>query len=172
VHLTPRYAAVLTAALLLTGPALAQAQTAPASPAPAAIAQSTAPAPTPTPNPLTLSGFLRSYYFTRQNASNNPGVQNVFIPATPKPKYNTNAVNQASLNNAIDLHAQYNFAGGGWFVGATYLYANPLGGPCQSVAVNHAKDSKATKPNCVSQVPPGTNPDDTLPGFALSTPRC
>jgi hypothetical protein len=115
-----------------------------------------------------VSGFFRSYYFTRQNASNNPGVQNVFIPASPKPKYNSNAVNQASWNNAIDLHADYHFAGGGWYVGGTYFYANPLDGPC-SVAANHAKSSKTTKPNCISQVPPNTDPDDTLPGFGLST---
>jgi hypothetical protein len=168
VHINPRCVAVLAAALLLTSPIASQAQVAPASPAPAAIAQSTTPVPTPTPNPLTLSGRFRSYYFTRQNASNNPGVQNVFIPASPKPKYNTNAVNQASWNNAIDLHAQYNFAGGGWFVGATYLYANPIDGPC-TTAQSHAKSATYPKPNCTSQVPPGTDPDDTLPGFAMST---
>lgn len=166
-HLTPRGVAVLTAALLFTTPSLVQAQTAPAPPAPAAVAQ-TNPAPTPTPDPLTLSGFFRSYYFTRQNATNNPGVQNVFIPATPKPKYNSNAVNQASLNNAVDLHADYHFAGGGWYVGGTYLYANPLDGPC-SVATNHAKGAKYPKPSCITQIPPDTNPDDTLPAFTMST---
>ena len=33
------------------------------------------PPPPPTPNPLSLGGYFRSYYFTRQNASNNPGTQ-------------------------------------------------------------------------------------------------
>lgn len=30
------------------------------------------PPPPPTPNPLTVGGYVRSFYFTRQNASNNP----------------------------------------------------------------------------------------------------
>ncbi len=167
-HISPRRVAVVAAALLLTSPSVAQAQAAPASPAPAAISQTTNPLPTPTPNPLSVSGRFRSYYFTRQNASNNPGVQNVFIPATPKPKYNSNAVNQASWNNAIDLHADYHFAGGGWYVGATYLYANPINGPC-TTAQSHAKNAKYPKPSCIQQVPPATDPDDTLPGFAMST---
>jgi len=113
--------------------------------------------PAPSPNPLSVYGRFRSYYFTRQNASNYPGVSK-----------GSNAVNQASWNNAIDLHADYHFAGG-WYVGGTYFYANPLGGPC-SVAKNHAKSAKYPSPNCISQVAPNTNPDDTLPGFALSTP--
>src|SRR5689334_19296362 len=82
------------------------------------------PSPTPTPNPLTISGFYRAYYFTRQNASNDLGTQ--FNPS----KYNANAVNQATFNNAISLHADYHFAGGGFFVGGTYLYADPFSGPC------------------------------------------
>jgi hypothetical protein len=117
------------------------------------------PPPPPTPNPLTLGGFFRSYYFTRQNASNNPGTQFDFAPGA---KYNSNAVNQASWNSAIAVHGQYNFPNG-WYVGGTYLYANPMDGPCV-VPANHAKGAE-----CVSQVPPNTNPDDTLPGFTLST---
>jgi|HubBroStandDraft_4_1064222.scaffolds.fasta_scaffold00001_333 hypothetical protein len=117
------------------------------------------PPPLPTPNPLTLGGFYRAYYFTRQNASNNPGTQFNF---TPGAKYNSNGVNQASWNNAIAVHGQYNFPNG-WYVGGTYLYANPMDGPCV-VPANHAKGAV-----CVSQTPPNTNPDDTLPGFTLST---
>jgi hypothetical protein len=130
-----------------------------ATPAPSALAQ-TNPAPTATPNPLSISGYFRSYYFTRQNASNNPGAQFNF---TPGAKYSSTGVNQASLNNAIDLHADYHFAGGGWYVGGTYLFADPLNGPC-ATASTHAKGLP-----CVSQSPPNTNPDDSVPGFILDT---
>lgn len=123
------------------------------------------PAPVKTPNPLTLGGYARSYYFTRQNATNNPGTQFNFSPGA---KYNSNGVNQATWNSAIAVHGDWNFPGGGWHVGGTYLYANPLDGPC-SVAINHAKNAPYPSPNCVQQVPPNTNPDDTVPGFALST---
>jgi hypothetical protein len=115
--------------------------------------------PTATPDPLTVAGYFRSYYYTRQNASNNPGTQFDFQPGA---KYNSNAVNQATLDNAIDLGAKYALPGG-FKIGATYFYANPLDGPC-SVADNHAKGAV-----CVTQVPPNTNPDDGMPGFALST---
>lgn len=130
-----------------------------ATPGPAGVAQ-TAAAATPTPNPLTISGFYRAYYFTRQNASNNPGVQ---FNYSPNAKYNSNAVNQATFNNAIDLHADYHFAGGGFFIGGTYLYANPFDDTC-STARLHAKGR-----TCVTEKPPNTNPDDTVPGFILNT---
>src|SRR5579862_418200 len=128
----------------------------------AALADTASPAPaaTPSPNPLSLSGFYRTYYFTRQNASNNPGVQFNFSPGG---KYNANAVNQQSLNNAIDLHADYRFAGGGWYVGGSYFFADPFDDSCQ-IARTHAKG----KP-CVTQTPPNTNPDDTPPGYILNT---
>lgn len=126
-----------------------------ATPSPAAVAQ--APAPTPTPNPLTIDGFYRAYYFTRQNATNDLGTE--FNPS----KYNANAVNQATFNNAISLHADYHFAGGGFYLGGTYLYANPFDDTC-STALLHAKGLP-----CVSEKPPNTNPDDTVPGFILNT---
>jgi hypothetical protein len=129
-----------------------------------ASAQSS-PTPAPTATPLTVSGFFRSYYFTRQNASNNPGARFNF---TPGAKYVSNGVNQASLNDAIDLHADYRFPASGWYVGGTYLYANPLNGPCASAA-NHANDAAYPSPGCKAQIPPNQNPDDSLPGFALST---
>ncbi len=115
--------------------------------------------PSPTPNPLVLGGFVRSYYFTRQNASNDPGAQFDF---TPGAKYSSTGVNQASWNTGIAVHGEYDFPSG-WDVGATYLYANPIDGPCV-VPANHAKGAV-----CVTQVPPNTNPDDTLPGFTMST---
>ncbi len=123
------------------------------------------PSPSPAASPLTLSGFFRSYYFTRQNASNNPGARFNAAPGAP---YTANGVNQASLNNAAGLHADYRFSGGRWYVGGSYLYANPLDGPC-AVAANHAQNAAYPSPGCIAQIPPGTNPDDSLPGFALST---
>jgi hypothetical protein len=132
---------------------------------PLAVGQGASPTPTPSPDPLTASGYFRSFYLTRQNASNNIGTQFNFARGA---KYNANAVNQASWSSAIDLHAAYSFPGGGWSIGSTYLYANPVNGPCV-VAANHAKNAPYPSPNCVSQVPPNTDPDDTLPGFTLST---
>jgi hypothetical protein len=132
---------------------------APAAPMPVETAVPQPP-PSPTPNPLTIGGYFRSYYFTRQNASNNPGTQFNF---TPGAKYNSNGVNQASWNSAIAPHADYNFPNSGWIVGGTYFYSNPIDGPCV-VAANHAKGAV-----CVDQTPPNTNADDTLPGFTLST---
>jgi hypothetical protein len=128
-------------------------------PPPPAPEATVAPPPPPTPNPLTLGGFFRSYYFTRQNASNDPGTQFNFSPGA---KYNSNGVNQASWNSAIALHGEYDFPNG-WDIGGTYLYANPIDGPCV-VPANHYKGAV-----CVSQTPPNTNADDTLPGFTLST---
>jgi hypothetical protein len=158
VHLLVARAGLLAAALAAASFASASAETS-ATPAPAKVAQAQT-APSPSPSPFTYRGFFRSYYFTRQNASNNPGTQFNFSPGA---KYNSNGVNQASLNSAIDLHADYNFPGGGWYVGGSYFYANPIAGPC-TTALSHAKGQP-----CVSQTPPNTNPDDTLPGFALST---
>ncbi len=137
-------------------------------PPPPPVPESTvAPPPPPpaTPNPLKLGGYFRSYYFTRQNASNNPGARFDF---TPGAKYNANGVNQATWNSAIAVHGDYNFANSGWDFGGTYLYANPIDGPCV-VPQNHLKNAPAPSPNCIQQVPPNTNPDDTVPGFTLST---
>jgi hypothetical protein len=151
---------LVAVAIVLTSSSIVLAETK-ATPAPkkTVVAQAET-APTPTPNPLSVSGYFRSYYFTRQNASNNPGVQFNFSPGA---KYNANGVNQASLNNAIMLHADYQLPFAGWYVGGSYFLAQPFAGPCNSAAA-HAKG----KP-CVSQSPPNTNPDDTLPGFGLDT---
>jgi len=118
------------------------------------------PAPPPPKNPWNLGGYFRSYYFTRQNASNNPGTQFNFSPGA---KYNSSGVNQASWNSGISLHADYAFPNSAWIIGGTYLYANPMDGPCV-VPANHFKGAE-----CVTQIPPNTNADDTLPGFTLST---
>ncbi len=152
----------ITAAMLVAGTSFALAETK-ATPAPKAattVAQTDA-ATKPTPDPFTYSGFIRAYYFTRQNATNNPGTQ--FNFSTNKCPSGGSCVNQASFNSAIDLHADYHFLGGPWSIGGSYFYAQPFSGPC-SVAPAHAKGSP-----CVSQIPPNTNPDDTLPGFMLST---
>ncbi len=116
------------------------------------------PPPPPTPNPLKIGGYFRSYYFTRQNASNNPGTQFDFAPGA---KYNSNGVNQASWSNAIAPHAEYDFPSG-WIVGGTYFYSTAFG-DC-AVPANNAKGAP-----CSSQVPPNTNQDETLPPFRLST---
>ena len=118
------------------------------------------PPPSPTPNPLTIGGYVRSFYFTRQNASNNPGTQFNFSPGA---KYVSNGVNQASWNTGIAPHVDYDFNNSGWIVGGTYFYSNPINGPCV-VPANHLKGGV-----CVTQTPPNTNSDDTLPGYTLST---
>jgi len=116
-------------------------------------------APTPAPNTaagtkpqhaFTYRGYVRSYYFTRQNASN-----------STQGGANTQ-VNQASFNSAVSLHGDYRFAETPWSVGGSYLYADPLNS-CSS-ALQHVKGMR-----CVSNVAPNTNPDDTLPGFRLNT---
>jgi hypothetical protein len=114
----------------------------------------------PSPNPLTIGGYVRSFYFTRQNASNNPGTQFNFAPGA---KYVSNGVSQATWNTGIAPHADYAFPNSGWIIGGTYFYSNPADGPCV-VPANHLKGAV-----CVTQTPPSTNADDTLPGYTLST---
>ncbi len=132
------------AAMVLAATSFALAETS-ATPVRNVIAQAS-PAPSATPNPFSYKGYLRGYYFTRQNASG----------------YNkTGTVNQASFNAAIDLHGQYQFQNSGFSVGATYLYANPLNN-CTTAASHF-------NPPCGGVKAPSLNPDDTLPGFQLST---
>jgi hypothetical protein len=168
VSFTIKRVAMIAAAVVLATTTYALAETT-ATPAPATTVAQETPAPlaTPTPNPLQIGGYLRSYYFTRQNASNNPGVQYDF---TPGAKYNSNAVNQASWNTGIDIKAQYNFENSGWFVGAGYFYANPMSGPCV-VPANHTTPGAAASNviSCDHQTPPNTNQDDTLPGYTMSS---
>jgi hypothetical protein len=137
------------AAFALSGMGPASAET---SATPTLIAQaSPAPKATATPNPFSYGGYIRSFYFTRLN---NPQL-------TTK-----NPLNQASWNTGLSLHAAYNF-GGGFTVGGAYLYADPLNGNC-STAASHAAGLPCIKPN-TGAIIQGTNPDDTLPGFQLST---
>lgn len=132
------------AALVLAGTTFALAETS-ATPAHNVIAQAS-PAPTASPNPFAYRGYVRAYDFTRQNASsyNKPGT-----------------VNQQSFSAAVSLHGQYTFAGSGFTVGGTYLYSNPLNG-CASASSHFT-------PPCGNVKAPSLNPDDTLPGFSLST---
>jgi hypothetical protein len=132
------------AAMVLAGTTFALAETS-ATPASTKVAQAS-PAPTATPNPFSYRGYVRAYDFTRQNAYNGPN--------------GTGKVNQQSFNAALSLHGDYNF-GGGFDIGASYLYANPLSN-C-TTAVSHL-----SKP-CGTNTAPNTNPDDTLPGYELST---
>ncbi len=135
-------AGVGVAVLVLANTALAPAETS-ATPVANAVAQ-VSPAPSTTPNPFSYKGYLRGYYFTRQNASG----------------YKS-GVNQASLSAALDLHGDYKFQNSGFSVGATYLYSNPLN--------NCADPASHFSPPCGKVKAPALNPDDTLPGFSLST---
>lgn len=153
-----KFSAVIALAAFVASAAAAAAQT-PAGNDEEAGAEAS-PTPAPSPNAVAFHGYVRSFYFTRQNASNNPGLRFDYAPGAP---YNSNAVNQATWNSGISLDADYKFLGGGWSLGAAYFYANPIDGPCVAAA-NHANGAQ-----CVRQIPPNTNPDDTLPGFTLST---
>lgn len=134
-------AALACAALSICTAAAVSAQP---TPAPSA-------APTAAPNPVTYSGYIRSFYFTRLN---NPQL-------TTK-----NPLNQATWNTSISLHGGYDF-GHGFSAGATYLYADPLSGAC-ATAASHAAGAPCVKPNTGASIQ-GTNPDDTVPGFRMST---
>ncbi len=113
-----------------------------------------APTPKPTPNPFTYHGYIRVYDFTRQNAYSAYG--------GPGPG---SKANQSSENQAISLSAAYKFLGSGFSVGGSYLYANPFNN-CS----NPATASSALPGPCgTKSVPPGLNPDTTLPQFEMST---
>lgn len=135
------------AAFALCGSGIASAAT---SATPIVIAQ-TSPAPkaSPTPSAFTYSGYLRAYYFTRTNF----------------PQFNKTQ-NQASENQAASLHAGYDF-GGGFSIAGTYLYANPFNN-CENPATHINKTSPCYKSR-VFGTTGGTNPDDTLPGYQMST---
>lgn len=98
--------------------------------------------------PLVLTAKVRGSYYTRQNAINS--LQN---------KANT-AVNQESFNLGLTLHAEYHLDRR-WTAGASYFYANPLSG-C-GTPVSHLT------PPCGRVAAPSLNPDDTIPGFTMST---
>jgi hypothetical protein len=105
------------------------------------------PKPSPTPDALTVRGYVRGYDFTRQNASTGVG--------------GAGQVNQQSSSAGISLHADYRPADSPFTVGGAYLYSNPMGN-CSN-AISHLT------PPCGKVTAPSLNPDDTLPGFSLST---
>ncbi len=137
------------AAIVLAGTTLALAETS-ATPAPTTVAQAT-PAPKASPNPFAYRGYIRAYDFTRQNAYGGHS-----------------ATNQQSFNAAISLHAEYNYTEGipGLGLGASYLYANPFSN-CTTASSRFPNN--AANPCSNSRTPPNLNPDDTLPGYELST---
>lgn len=108
--------------------------------------------PSPKPPAFTFGGFVRSYDFTRQNASG--------FPQTFK------AINQASVNTAVSLHAAYKFNHSPVSVAATYLYANP--GSCVT-ALSHSALPCGKHTFISGSTSEPLNPDDTLPGYVLST---
>ncbi|HLI94916.1 MAG TPA: hypothetical protein VKT72_02390 [Candidatus Baltobacteraceae bacterium] len=118
------------------------------------------PSPSPIPDPplasapaagspLTYSAFLRGYYFTRTNASG------YGLPQS------TNVLNQATFNDALHVHAGYTFSNH-WRIGGTYVYGNPLDN-CDTA------EDQVQKGGPCSGKTSGTNPDNTLPAFTLST---
>jgi hypothetical protein len=136
---------VLVAAMaMLTGEGFAQTTSPIPSPTPS---PSPSPSPSASTNPLSFRGYLRLYDFTRQNASSGIG--------------GAGLVNQQSIEPGISLHADYRLGKTGFSVGGSYLYATPLKG-C-------ASPRSHLTPPCGNVTPPNLNPDDTLPGFALST---
>lgn len=98
---------------------------------------------TPKPSPFTFKGYVRAYDFTRQNSSSG------FSKA-----------NQQSFSPGISLHGDYKFENSGFGIGATYFYSNPLNN-CSSAASFYTQPCKGAAP--------GLQPDNTLPGFELST---
>lgn len=120
---------------------------------PTVVAQAS-PTPKATPNPLTFSGYVRAFYFNRQNATGYAkGV---------------GQINQESFNAALRLHADYQFETTPFSVGATYVGANPLGanGPCDDTANYGPGGSCQQYPSAIVAEKAS---DTTLPGFAVST---
>ena len=104
-------------------------------PPPPVPEETVAPPPPPpaTPNPLKIGGYVRSYYFTRQNASNNPGAQFNFSPGA---KYSLERRQPGDLEHGDRASRRLSFPNSGWHIGGTYFYANPTDGPCV-VPANH-----------------------------------
>jgi hypothetical protein len=126
-----------------------------ATPAKTVAQTSPAPKPTATPNPFSYRGYVRAYDFTRQNAYNGGAFGG------------TGKLNQQSFNAALNLHADYAL-GQGWSIGGSYLYANPLNG-CTTAASHFTEPCGNIPFNKASTGGQQLNPDDTLPGFQLST---
>ena len=134
------FVGMTAAALLLGSTTFALAET---KETPAKTVAATVSA-TPTPAPFNYKAYVRAYDFTRQNASNGFGTK----------------ANQQSFSPGISMHGDYSFNGTGFKVGATYFYSNPLNNCTTST-------SMWTQP-CKGALP-GLQPDNTLPGFEMST---
>ncbi|HET9095395.1 MAG TPA: hypothetical protein VFN37_01930 [Candidatus Baltobacteraceae bacterium] len=138
---------LMGAAFALFGSGIASAAT---TATPSTVAQATpAPKASATPSAFTYSGYVRAYYFTRTNF----------------PQF-TKTQNQASENQAVNLHAGYDF-GGGFSVAGSYLYANPFNN-CEDPVSHVTKGSPCYKGRTFGSTG-GTDPDDTLPGYKMST---
>jgi hypothetical protein len=136
-------AIIAGAALALFTMGIASAET---SATPAAKLKGPAPK-----NPFTWNGYVRNYYFTRLN---NPQLSS------------KNALNQASNATSFSLHGAYSISNN-FSVGATYLYATPFTNNCDTAA-EYAKGAPCAKGNKQTTIQ-GTNADNTLPAFNLST---
>ena len=121
------------------------------------------PVPKPTVLQLSRRGYSRSSYFSRQDASYNPGVQHVFVAD----KCNSNVTLTPSIKPAgtagyvcipvIGFPAAV--------LGPTHRILSQISfrGACRN-ATAHPRGA-----SCVAQIPRATNPDDTLPRYTLST---
>jgi hypothetical protein len=148
----------LTVAAMVLGAttfALAETTATPVYALPTVAQEAQTPKPKPSPNPFTYHGYIRAYDFTRQNAYSSYGV----------PSGVGGKANQSSENNAISLSAAYAFENSGFSVGGSYLYANPFN-QCSNPAT---ASSSLPGPCGTKSVPPGLNPDTTLPQFEMST---
>jgi hypothetical protein len=130
---------------MLTGKGFAQMTSPVPSPSPSTTS-SPAPRPSASTNPFSFRGYLRVYDFTRQHASTGIG--------------GAGQTNQQSIEPGISIHGDLRLNNSNFTVGLSYLYATPFNG-CTSPR------SHLTPP-CGLKRPPALNPDDTLPGFALS----
>ena len=115
-------------------------------------AAQTAPSPAAkaTPNPFSYNGYVRGFYFTRTNLTQNGGNPN-----------------RKALNFGVKLHGEYKFGSSPFSVGATYFGADPFG-------ANGDNPGLRTEPLNPFAPVSKSNPlvskvDNTLPGFALST---
>ncbi len=131
---------------LLTGKGFGQTSP-PMPPALPTTAPSPAPQPSAATNPFSYRGYLRVYDFTRQNASTGIG--------------GAGQTNQQTIEPGISLHGDLQLNNSNFTVGGSYFYTTPFNG-C-------ADPRSHLTPPCGLKRPPALNPDDTLPGFALST---
>jgi len=139
--------AVMVAAANVPAAVVADVPVSVATPKPKATAS-------PAPNRVLLSGYERNFYFARQNASGYPkGI---------------GQINQAAFEAALNVHAAYTLPSTPWTLGATYVYANPLGanGACANVSQYGPGGGCQQYPKTVNTY---KATDTTLPGFPIAT---